>query len=458
MLRSFTLLPLFFTAATLSAQEALVFATAEPELVLDGAGGNASSAEVRTSEVVGVLPSLTLASARPFLSDDAQWAYLGDFDADGAFVDDPLAGPGGAVDAVFVPRFGAAAGATGQRDVYVSKTGSSDLGPSVRDGDVFRYSTQGSILIFLNEVDLAAGIPGVTDFDLDAIAQSATGDLFFSVSDDTLGALGTDGSIFAVPAANVLYGPGEIVLGVMANSVIEIATEADVAQMIVASLMRSVDGAAPDLGDIDLSALELDPNGGSWISPVDGLAYPNLWFGWDAPDSDAAVISTFGGGSIAFSGSVPLASAQNTTGLALGLAPSAAGVGGLAGLARINSNSPPVVLENFPTSAFGPTPSLFTRQEVSGATPGGPVFFFWENVSNAPAAVAPLFPLPPQFGGQLLGNATVEIFGVAVADSGGNAQISSFLPATVVGSNFHLIQQAYDLGGARFSTPAPMDF
>lgn len=451
-------LVVFGCALPLVAQEALVFSVTENEVLLDGGGGNVRSAELRSSELAGVLPLPGGSSARPFLTDDAQWAYLGDFDADGTFVDDALLGPGGAIDAVFVPRFGAAAGADGPRDVYVSRAGETDLGPSARDGDVFRFSTQGSILIFLNEVDLAAGIPGVTDFDLDALAQSEAGDLFFSVSDDALGALGTDGSIFCVDAADVFYGPGDVVLGVTSGSVREIATEGDVVAMIVNSGMRSVTGLVPDLADIDLSALELDPNGGTWTSPVDGQAYPSLWFSWDDEEADGAVLSTLGGGSIAFFGAAPLASAASTTGERIGLSPGLDGVSGLGGLARINSTGPPLVVENFPTSAFGPNPSLFVRQEVAGATPGGAVFFFWDVVSNAPGAVAPVVPLPVGLFGELLGDATVQLLGSDFADANGYASLSSTLPISVVGSNFHVIQQVYDLSTATFGGAAPMDF
>ncbi|MEX1025798.1 MAG: hypothetical protein WD226_12065 [Planctomycetota bacterium] len=456
MLRLSASFVLFLTSAA-SAQSGLVFAVSQTETLLDGAGGNAANAELRPSELAHVVPNLVFDSARPFLSDDAQWVFLGDFDADGTFVDDGLLGPGGAIDCVFVPRFGALAGASDPRDVFISRTSPTDLGASLRDGDVYRYSTQGSLEVFLNEVDLAAGLAGVSDFDLDALAQSPAGDLFFSVSDDTLGTLGTDGSIFYVPAASVLYGPGDIVLGVAPNSAVEIARESDVATWIQQSGMKSADGTAPSTADIDLSALELDPFGGAWVSPVDGQPYPNLWFAWDAPSSDAAVLSTAGGGSVANAGSAFLSSTSSTTGTALGLLPGLDGVGGLAGLALYDA-LPPIVLENYPTSVFGASTPLFTRQEVSGVTPGGAAFFFWNSVSNAPGSVAPATSLPALFGGQLFGDVGVHLYGATFADAAGYARVSSSLPPHVSGSNLHLIVQSFDLGSFSFSTPAPLDF
>ena len=67
-------------------------------------------------------------------------------------------------------------------------------------------------------------------------------------------------------------------------------------------------------------------------------------------------------------------------------------------------------------------------------------------------------PLPVGLFGELLGDATVQLLGSDFADANGYASLSSTLPISVVGSNFHVIQQVYDLSTATFGGAAPMDF
>src|SRR5690606_8252492 len=139
----------------------------------------------------------------------------------------------------------------------------------------------------------------------------------------------------------------------------------------------------------------------------------------------------------------------------LGLMPGSLGVGGISGLALVPNRSAPPAVELWPTSLVTRSTTLFTRAEVSNATPGGPVFFF------ADVALGPSFPTTtiPGFRGELFGAGLSVDLGAATADTIGYAFITFQLPPSVVtGSRFALVWQCLDVRSFTFAQPAAMQF
>src|SRR5688572_23473045 len=72
---------------------------------------------IRTDEVYETFPVIGVRyTARPFLPISLQYAYVGDLDNDGQYVEDSVDGPGGPLDVLFVKN--ATAGPVSPRDVF----------------------------------------------------------------------------------------------------------------------------------------------------------------------------------------------------------------------------------------------------------------------------------------------------------------------------------------------------
>jgi hypothetical protein len=98
--------------------------------------------------------------------------------------------------------------------------------------------------------------------------------------------------------------------------------------------------------------------------------------------------------------------------------------------------------------------TLYTRREVSNATPGGIVVFFFD---VALGNVFPAIPSPP-FGGEVFGAGLLIVVGSSVADANGYAAHSLQFSRTAVGTRFAAVWQCFDFGKLSFGLPAAMQF
>lgn len=417
---------------------------------------------MRTDEIYEVFPTPGGGyTARPFLPISTQWHYAGDTDSNGQYVQDSVDGPGGTLDAVFLK-----AGTTGPvttRDVYWSIASTSGINiPGLLVSDVVRYSGQGVVEKFLTQAQLnvACGIVSTsTTMNLDALAQSAAGDLFFSVSLTTTinGTSMDDGDMLYIPAGAITYDGSGNVSTIAAGTAVRIATQADLIAFAMASGYKTSVG-----GDVttsfELSGLEMDPNGGTWTTPEGALVLPNVLYVWSDFSNDGAVISTAAGGSIAVINGVPLGSTVATLGDQLGYLPDSTGINGPNGLALAPAQAPAYALLNYPrnlhTSGNGQT---FLNFEVSGGTPGGISVFVWSVESMAPGGAFPAVPAIPPFSGEF-GISAPIIIGFQVNDALGNSSTPMMVLSTAAMSGANLACQALDFTTFRLSTPTGLSF
>lgn len=439
--------------ARASAQQTLLFATDADELTADLAGGLLEAATVRPGEICAVTPSLEGHVPRSILPVGAQWAYLGDADQDGAVVEHPNLGPGGAVDALFVKRaIGAPTGLLGPRDVFFSKDGESGFEDSFRNGDVVRFSAQGELEFFLREEHLITAMaesPWATA-NLDALCQSAAGDLFLSFEDKQFasGVLVEDGSIVIIPASAIDYDSAGNVQAMLAGSAAVFFDESVLAFIAAGSGMQTAAGVPPPT-DLDLTALEIDVE---HSTPEGGL---HFLFAWSGSANNGAVLSTYSGGSIAPINGVPMGSAVATTGAHLGLLPGAEGVGGLGGLALLDDGVRDLTLQMFPSNSIGPNTSLWTRAEVVGAAPLMPVAVFVDFGLSGPTVTFPS-QVHPAFDGELFGIGAPLLIGAELAGPNGRAAVEYLLPPDMLGSGANLAWQSLDFLTGRLATPSAM--
>lgn len=453
------------------AQNSLLFCMDSDHETLDNGGGLPAAGTLVEDEVGMVTPIAGVPySAQTFLSLDAQYTYMGDADGDGTYVDSSTTPLGGPLDAVFVKRhIGAPVGLVTPRDVYTSHESDNDLPATFDDGDVFRFAGKGVLDVFVTEQQLDDAIGGgSTLFELDAICQDPDGNLYVSfagtetvgVADDSV----EDGGIVFIP---VDTGAGGITYDLVTGNVVsitfdsarELADEADMEAMMAASGMATSVGGAPTTSS-ELSGLDLDPAGGTWTSPIDGIEYPNLFFCWGGFSNDGAVLSTAGGGTIATLNGVPLASTTATVGTQIGMLPEGTGLQGLNGLAVIGAQTHEFVCEAYPNRVITGSSSLFTYPQASGATPLGTVVFFWDVGDNAVGGSISCIDLGPlgQWFGLMVPGVTPAVFSIATADADGYAGEPTFFPATLVGTGLPAVVQGVDLTTFRFSTPATVDF
>ncbi len=467
----FSLRALLVTAALgapLAAQSSLIFCSDTDQFLLDGAGGLIGLADHVPDEALVVVPTTSgTYAARPFVTAAAQFVYIGDQDQDGRWVDASVDAPGQDNDEFFIKRFiGAPApGSFTARDLFFSKESETDFAPTFRDADVFRYAAQGVLEVFLSEAVLQGGLGTAASVDLDAICQSSTGDLFLSLSDFSIAGNShsgpitiTDGDILHFPVADITYDANGNVTALVGSSVIRIATEVDVNALITASAVLTSVGGAPTTS-IDLSALEIDPSGGTWVTPQGALTLPNLMFAWEGFSNDGAIISTAGGGSIATINGVPMGSTVATTGTQIGLLPDSTGIDGINGMALIDEVLAPLVVENYPVNLITSSTILYTEQQVSGATPGGNVVYFFDLGGTTVGGALTSFAFGGLITGEVFGTAfTFPILSVVTANGQGYARLVSTLPAFLVGSGTNLAFQAFDVATKTFAQPAGLQF
>lgn len=453
-----TLVVLAVAVAVLPAQHVLLMTAAgsdEHTLGLDAPEIDL----IRGDEIYEVFPLPGVAyTARPFLPISLQYAYVGDLDGDGQFVEDSIDGPGGPLDAIFV-KAGAASPVT-PRDVFFSIESVTGINiPGLLPSDVARYAGQGAIEKFLTEGQLEIATGG-TSLNLDALAQSAAGDLFLSFSLTETLAIGSvdDGDLLRIPASAITYDPvtGNVV-AITAASVQLVATQADLVAMIATSGMRTSVGGTVTATSFELSGLEIDPNGGTFAAPQDAtMVLPNLLFCWSDFSNDGAIVSTAAGGSIAVINGVPMGSTVATQGDQIGWQPNSTGVFGPGGLALIPAQAPAYATLNYPrnlhTQGSGQT---LLQLQVSGGLPGSFSALAASVETTVPGGAFAVSPSP--FAGELFLSSPI-LLGVFAHDALGNCSSPLLVLATPPLSGLDVTTQALDLGNLRLSTPGALSF
>jgi hypothetical protein len=235
------------------------------------------------------------------------------------------------------------------------------------------------------------------------------------------------------------------------NSAVRIATQQDMVDMgLNSGYKTSVGGVVTT--SIDLAGLEIDPAGGTWMSPQDSQMYPNLLFVWTDSTNDGAIISTAAGGSIAAINSVPMASTVATLGTQLGILPDSTGINGPNGLALIPAQAPTFEVLSFPRNLHTQgTGQTFVQWQTSGGTPNGLTAIGVSIESTTPGGVF------PEIGGIALVSGVIVI-GAYFNDSLGNATSDILILETPPLADVNLAVQALDVGPFLFSTPAGLSF
>jgi len=459
-----TTIPLL--AASLTAQHTILFVagTADRSTLAN----DATEVDLmRSDEVYSITPTVgSLAPARPFLPISLQYYYVGDLDGDGVYVEDDIEGPGDTLDALLVKS--TVVGPVTPRDVFWSVDSVSTANiPGLRISDVVRYSGQGTLEFFLTQVQLntACGYAAASNtVNLDAIAQSAAGDIFFSQSGvNTINGVATDdGDLLVIPASAITYDANGNVSAIAAGSAVRIAAQTDLITMITNSGHRtSVGGVVSTSPNIELSGLEMDPAGGTWVSPLNGLTYPNVLFCWSDFHNDGAILSTAGGGTITSINGVAMGSTVATLGDQLGILPDSTGTFGPNALALIPQQAPSFALQNWPRNQH-PAPSasqVYTavQMQSSGGTPGGLTIMLWSVESSAPNGSFPSVPAPAPFLGDI-GVSSIILVGAYPNDALGDAQTELILLQLSLVTGINLSAQAIDFTTLRFSTPAASSF
>jgi hypothetical protein len=459
----------FMRTLTLTAVLPLLAAVAPAQHVLLINSGGADEHTLATDqseidtigadEIYQVFPiPNTLYSAVPFLPAALQIYYAGDIDGDALYADTSSLAPspgGSDTDAIFVKA--GTVGPVTPRDVFFSiAAASATFG--VLASDVVRYQAQGVREFFLHEADLVTATGG-TSLNLDALCQSAVGDLFFSFSlTETLHfGSAADGDLLHIPASAITYDAFGNVTAITANSAARIATEAQLLAMVTASGFRQSNGAAPSTV-FNLSGLEIDPNGGTWVSTVDSMIYPNLLFTWRDTSNDGAILSTAAGGSLAVINGVTMGSTVATQGTQLGWLPGVSGTAGPNGLAVIPVQAPQFELLVYPRHIHtqGDGQTYFQLQSSAGA-PGG---FTLMAVSIESSVVGGSFPSIPAFAPFTgdFGMLAPIILGVFANDAAGNAASPLIVLATAGLTGLNLAAQAVDPITFQLSTATGMSF
>lgn len=460
------LVPLPLLAALAPAQHTILFVggTADRStLALDAAEVDL----MRTDEIYEITPVVgSLAPARPFLPISFEYHLVGDLDGDAVYVEDDVEGPADTIDAILVKA--GTVGPVTPRDVFWSVDSISAANiPGLRISDVVRYSGQGTLEFFMTQVQLntACGYVSTSNtVNLDAIAQSAAGDIFFSQSGvNTINGVATDdGDILVIPASAITYDANGNVSAIAAGSAVRIAAQTDVIAWITASGQRtSVGGVVSTSPNIELSGLEMDPNGGTWVSPLDSQTYPNLLFCWSDFHNDGAIISTAGGGSIAVINGVSMGSTVATLGDQLGYLPDSTGTFGPNALGLIPQQDAQFVVKHFPRNQH-PAPSAsqvntMVQLQTSGGTPFGFTILFWSIESSIANGSFLSVPAPPPFGGDIGVSAPILV-GLYANDGLGNAQSEMFVLQNAVMTGINLATQALDFTTLKLSRPGAMSF
>lgn len=416
---------------------------------------------IRSSEIYEVTPTLFGPyTARPFMPISLQYVYVGDLDNDSQYVEDSTDGPGGKLDVLFVK---AGPGPYTPRDVFWSIDSTTSINiPGLLVSDVVRYSGQGVRETFVDHATLQAAVGGPATMNLDALAQSATGDLFLSVGGTSITtALGAtlDGDLLMIPSSAITYDPVTAnVTAITANSVVRVATEAHMIAMGNASGFKTSVGGVVTTS-FDLSGLEMDPAGGAFLSPVDGVTVlPNLVFCWSDSTNDGAIISTNAGGTIAVINGVAMGSTVATQSDQIGWLPDSTGAFGPGGLAIIPQQAPAYAMLNYPRNLHTQgTGQTMLQLQLSGGTPNGASVLAVHVETSTAGGAFPAVSAPSPFLGELFAISPI-VLGIYLHDGLGNTNSEFLILATPPLAGLDMITQALDLTTLKLSTPGALSF
>jgi hypothetical protein len=413
---------------------------------------------ITAAEIYQINPVVGVAySAVPFLPIGLVAHFMNDLDGDGLYFDQSP----GDIDEIFVKA--GTVGPVSPRDVFVSLTTASTP-MATAASDVFRYAANGVREVFVTEVELR-NATGITQaMNLDALCQTIGGDLFFSVADTETAHFGSiaDGDLLFIPASAIAYDGAGNVTSMGVNSAARVATETQVIAMITNSGFKQASGSgAPSAALFELSGLEVDPAGGTWVSPVDTLNYPNLLFTWRDSSNDGAIISTSGSGSLAVINGVTMGSTVGTFGNQLGWTPTATGTSGPGGLALVPVQAPKFEMLTYPRSLHTPGTSpgqTWMQFQTSGGVPNGLTIIIWSVETPVPGGAFPSFPAPAPLIGEF-GLSGLLIQGAYFNDARGNCISDGITLATHgVMSGLNLAAQAVDFPSFVLSTPVGLSF
>ncbi|MCB9879561.1 MAG: hypothetical protein H6835_18355 [Planctomycetes bacterium] len=452
-----TAIPLFAFAAAGTAQHTvLMTAGTSDERTL---GLDAPELDlIRNDEIYAVTPLPgTAYTAWPFLPTSLEWYYVGDGDGDAQYVEASTDGPGGAIDAIFVKS--GAVGPVSPRDVFFSIASTNTHLPGVSTADVVRYSAQGVREVFVSEAQLMTATGG-TSLNLDALCQTPAGDLLLSFSLTETLAIGSvdDGDLLLIPAAAITYDADGNVAAIAADSVALVATQADLIAMVNNSgFHTSVGGTVTT--SFDLTGLEVDPNGGTFVAPQDPtIVLPDLLFCWNDFSNDGALISTAGGGSIGVVNGVAMGSTVATQGDQIGWLPDSTGTNGPGGLALIPLQPASYAVLNYPRNLHTQgTGQTLLQIQLSGGTPGGASVIALSVESAIANGAFPVIAAPAPFVGEF-GMTAPAILGVYFHDAMGNTQSDLLILATPPLSGANISVQALDVSTFQLSTPGALSF
>ena len=414
---------------------------------------------IRNDEIYSVTPLPGPGyTARPFLPTSLQWYYVGDLDGDAQYVEASTNGPGGNLDAIFVKADQPAP--VSPRDVFFSLSSTSSISlQGVTTADVVRYAAQGSLEVFVTASQLETATGGAS-LNLDALCQSADGDLFlsFSLTESLVFGSAEDGDLLRIPASAITYDADGNVGSIAAGSVELLATEDELIALANASGFRTSVGGQVTTS-FELSGLEIDPDGGTWSPPQQPtLTLPNLLFCWSDFSNDGALISTADGGTIATINGVAMGSTVATQSDQIGWLPDSTGANGPGGLALIDLQPDPFALLNYPRNLHTQgTGQTLLQLQASGGSPNGVTLIALSTESAIAGGAFPELPGVAPFVGSIAMTAPI-VLGVYFNDALGNCQSELLILATAPLSGLNVTTQALDVGTFRLSTPGGLSF
>lgn len=276
----------------------------------------------------------------------------------------------------------------------------------LQDGDVYRCRN-GVNEFFVREPDLSGALPpGGLDIDIDCMVQDRNGDLYFSLweslaySTSTATSTYYDGDLLYIPANAITYDANGLISAIQPNSALIFAKELDFSGMVRNSGAVSQTGAAlTSIGD--LGAMDLDPNGGTWTSPLLGIQAPNFVFASNFATRFDNLWTTANGGQLAtINGKMMGYQAPNLadgTVLGVGIVPAQDGINALV----IVPEQHDWIAIDQPQSGL-PVGGTFTV-EIGRCQPNSTfslLMSIWNN--DVPGGWVSGFPLPLPFGGNPL--------------------------------------------------------
>ena len=355
---------------------------------------------VEPQDVMSVSPRAPVVpgyTAEKFAPHDAWLTLVGDHDADARYWESSLSAQ---IDAICVVYGNPSYGPT-MRDLFFSPARDVNsvlsANPALQ-GDVVRVRPGGQFELFLSEsrvrtaFSIATPRINVDAFEYDAQPPAGQfpppgtrGMVYLSLERDHKMTVNCGGAIqtLTVRDGAILASP---VLGIDAKGAILgrgvlVATETEVGSMIFASSIADDSGAPVGRLIGDLDGLDLDPRPGAAPTFTNSCGrFPHLKFSGEQL-TGGGIVSTHGGGSVAFINGLSMGSAALTDGTHCGLRP--IGVGSLNGLETDYRACRLVTETQTPLVPGGSIANI----EVGGAPPGSSVFLFLSS-SIAPCPVA----------------------------------------------------------------------